>query len=89
MLHDSDSSPVVPCSTPHIEPAILYHIEAASVLVFVAKFGIKGAVPLLDRAGRAVPLLKHGTQEDLSDPFVLAERQKLQLKHGLSFSLLV
>lgn len=70
------------CSKPHVEAAIVYEIQASGVLLFVPKYHIKGAVQLADRAGRPIPLLKGGTGDDLNDPFLLAERQKLTIQHG-------
>ncbi len=75
------------CSKPHVEAAIVYEVQPSGVLLFVPKYHIKGAVRLADRAGHPIPLLREGIVEDLNDPFLVAERQKLMLHHGASSAL--
>jgi hypothetical protein len=68
---------------PHVEAALVYEIRPTGVLLFMPKYGIKGAVHLVDRAGTVLPPLEEeGPPADPRDPFVLAARRTLRLEHG-------
>eukprot|EP00884_Botryococcus_braunii_P009563 jgi/Botrbrau1/18608/Bobra.0367s0048.1 len=68
---------------PHVEAALVYKVRSKGVLLYVPKYGIKGAVPLMDRNGVVIPLLEDDVPAaNPRDPFVIASRRHLSLISG-------
>ena len=60
----------------------MYAIRPGGLLLFVPRFHIRTAVPLLDRDGVVRAILADETEE-ADDPYAKADRRLLNLKSGV------
>ncbi|KAK9809126.1 hypothetical protein WJX72_009740 [[Myrmecia] bisecta] len=68
-------------SVPHVEPALVYEVRQAGILVFIPKYQLKGLMHLVDRRGLVRPPLA-AAEEDPNDPIQLGLRRNLRLETG-------
>lgn len=66
-----------------MEEALVYEVRATGLLLFVPRFHLRGAVRLVDRAGRITPPANSDADLDADvDAFAAAARRALRLDSG-------